>query len=875
MREPSPIGLSLPSAGSGDGLPGGLGSSGTLDLIEGDDGDDSLQGTGGDDEIRGFGGHDTLFGGDGNDLIAGGAGNDSLDGGAGFDFVDFSDAGGGVLVNFGGFDGIGTALWSAGEDTVTGFEGIIGSAFGDSMIGSSADNVFIGGAGDDTIHGELGNDRVEYGAATAAVFVSLAAGSAFGGAGSDVLFGIENAYGSELHGDELRGSDVANELRGLGGNDSLIGRGGNDTLIGGEGDDSVFGEGGEDLLQGGLGNDSYRVDYAVTEHDTIADEGGASDTLSVDTIGFATPSLYRATGDLVLEFFDNLDGQGLTRILEVVDHEGSGRIEGIAFVTGSESPALLYSMAAGASGTTGNDVVAGTADADSLTGLNGNDRLWAHLGDDSVDAGGGGDIVYGAAGNDTLVGGIGADYLYGEAGSDLYGVDDAGDVVSELASNGAGGVIDAGGTDTVQVTLSTSGSVYVLGQYLENLELLGTAAIRGTGNSGANTITGNTAANVLDGAGGSDTLIGGQGSDTYVVDSALDVVIESGSASTDIDTVQSTIAYALGATIERLILSGTSAINGTGNTLDNRLTGNTAANVLNGAAGADTLIGGLGNDTYLVDNARDVISETSTLPGELDTVRSSVGYVLGSNVEWLVLTGSATTSGTGNALANRLIGNTAANVLNGASGADTLVGGAGNDAYVVDSLLDRVLETSTLATEIDTVSSAVSFTLGSNLERLTLTGSAAINGSGNTLANLMTGNAAANALSGGAGNDILIGGAGNDVLTGGIGRDVFRFTVAPNASTNVDRIADFSVVDDTIQLENAVFAKLATTGTLSAANFRSGVGAHALDSNDYVIYDSRTGKLYYDADGSGAGGAVQIASLTGTPAITSSDIFIT
>ena len=176
----------------------------------------------------------------------------------------------------------------------------------------------------------------------------------------------------------------------------------------------------------------------------------------------------------------------------------------------------------------------------------------------------------------------------------------------------------------------------------------------------------------------------------------------------------------------------------------------------------------------------------------------------------------------------------------------------------------------------DTVRSYISsYALTANVENGVVALSTTASLLGNGLANVLTGGTGNNGLNGGSGNDTLVGGAGNDILTGGTGADVFRFTVAPNATSNVDRIADFSAVDDTIQLENAVFTKLATTGTLSATNFRSGVGAHALDSNDYVIYDSGTGKLYYDADGSGAGAAVQIALLTGTPAITSGDIFIT
>jgi Ca2+-binding RTX toxin-like protein len=122
----------------------------------------------------------------------------------------------------------------------------------------------------------------------------------------------------------------------------------------------------------------------------------------------------------------------------------------------------------------------------------------------------------------------------------------------------------------------------------------------------------------------------------------------------------------------------------------------------------------------------------------------------------------------------------------------------------------------------------------------------------------------------------LLGGFGKDTLTGGAGLDTFRFETAPNALTNLDTITDFSLADDTIELENGIFKALIATGALNAESFKSGAGViTAADANDYLIYNTTTGALYYDANGSKTGAAIQIATLTTKPLLTASDFWIT
>jgi Ca2+-binding RTX toxin-like protein len=192
-----------------------------------------------------------------------------------------------------------------------------------------------------------------------------------------------------------------------------------------------------------------------------------------------------------------------------------------------------------------------------------------------------------------------------------------------------------------------------------------------------------------------------------------------------------------------------------------------------------------------VDNIGDITTEAAS--AGTDTVYALVNYTLSSNVENLILSGSGNLNGTGNSLANTITGNAGNNTLSGGTGADTLIGGAGDDTYVVDNVGDVVTENT--GEGVDTIRSSVTYTLGANVENLTLTGTSGIKATGNALDNVLSGNTGANTLTGNAGNDTLDGGAGADILIGGTGNDTYQVGLGYGAETIQENDATADNID--------------------------------------------------------------------------------
>jgi VCBS repeat-containing protein len=660
-----------------------------------------------------------------------------------------------------------------------------GNGLNNTITGNAGSNILSGGSGADTLVGDAGNDLLDGGVGADVMqggpgndtYVVERGGDIVienPGDGTDLVQAsisytlTDNVEDLTLTGSALNGTGnaLANVIQGNGGDNVLSGNDGNDTLIGNTGNDTLDGGAGADTMQGGTGNDTYVVD-------------------NLGDVVIETPNGYT---DTVLSSVDYM----LTAYVENLTLTGTDNLNGI-----------------------------GNALKNGLTGNSGDNLLDGGLGDDSLYGAAGDDHLLGGDGNDLLDGGTGADTMEGGLGNDTYVVDDARDLVVE-ASNA--------GVDMVQSSIA-----YTLAVTVENLTLTGTAAIDGTGSEFDNILNGNPGDNVLDGRGGNDTIHsdagndtlfggdgndlldggagadvmhGGTGDDTYVVDEAGDQVIEN--AGEGYDTVQAGISYALGDTVESVLLTGSANIDATGNALNNRIYGNFSNNLLSGMdgndnlagyAGDDTLDGGAGNDFLFGGDGNDHLlggAGDDFITGEMggNTIEGGDDTLFG---------GDGNDTLYGNWGSDQLNGDAGDDQLYGGIGADVMRGGTGDDTYAIDDAVDVIIENT--GEGKDSVQSYVSYTLAANVENLALQDSANFDGTGNELDNVITGNRGNNVLNGGegndtltsgAGNDTLVGGSGADTLQGGLGDDSYRF----HAGDGADRIID-SEGSDTLYFEGA------------------------------------------------------------------------
>lgn len=703
-------------------------------ILGGTEAGDVLIGGIGDDALYGDGGNDTLEGGHGVDIINAGAGNDIIRDMGGDDNIKAGD--GDDVVHAG--PGLDLVLGGAGKDFI-----FLGTDMGSEVFGGEGDDFIYGNKNAERLLGNEGNDWIETGTFDGAP-----------GDNFDEIFAQDGVVGHDV-------------FLGDGGFDEFITEGGDDIMVGSPGRGKLVGMSGWDWVT--YKDNAFAVDADLTrgivfdENPTPPPNGTLDAYEAVEGLsGSQFNDILTGSNVLAAERLPFAQGgtEGYTG--SRLTKEGVARIAGLQQVLGI-SNAAFAALPNTAVVYDDGEIILGGDGSDLITGLDG---------DDIIDGDKWLDVRIGVFANDAATVPTAtyasmtelADLMFAGAirpgqlriVRDIKTDTTAGDIDTarfqglradydiDVAADGLITVTDISlapldGSDRLRnierlrfangevgVVVGTEAADTLTGTNLDDimLGLGGDDSISGLG--GNDTIEGAAGNDTIDGGAGNDVMRGGAGNDVYVVGAAGDVVDETAFGSNGVDRVEASISYTLGTNVENLTLLGAGNLNGVGNGLANLITGNEGANALTGNDGNDTLIGLGGNDS--------------------------------------------------------LLGGTGSDLLDGGVGNDTMRGGAGDDVYVVSAAADLVDETSAGSSGIDRVNAEISYTLGANLENLTLIGAANINGTGNGSDNVITGNTGANVLNGGigfgadtllgaAGNDTLDGGGGDDVVDGGVGAD--------------------------------------------------------------------------------------------------------
>ena len=893
------------------------------DVLIGDDGANTLKGDRGADVIRGGGGNDVIesdpWGSDelGADIVEGGAGDDQIVIGINDSAIGGDDQDTLTVRMFGTNQGATvdlSQLWqggtgTVGSATVSGFEifdELRGTAGNDDIVlGTPVSTSFVGwilaNEGDDAVTGGGIADRI------------------FGGAGNDRIFGL----GGD---DYLGGDEGADRIEAGDGADTLVGGLGADTLVGGEGGDRYYYAIGElpsedviveDQAAGGI--DEIVMHTAAGGIDDSAFAGVRNIEQLRLSVGVGT------SGSIDFRLGANASLAGFQRAYF------SGSVDASAMTTGLEllqSQFTTFTMRAGqGDDRLGMDFVYPSGpwyQTWTFDGGAGTDTLVlasARMTEKMQPGGGTGDVVI--ANIERLLLLPGQDAYAREGASDAPAtyerhalqltdahlaagtrmVIDGSALRGDVAAN-LGRDDEIGGGDDIYVAelARIDASRLTAGRSIEAIG--GASGDELTGSAWSDVLTGNDGNDRLDGGAGADTLAGGRGDDWFFVDTVADSVSEA--SGQGFDRVFTSVSYRLasGSEIELLVAGGPGPIELTGNEASQYLLGNAADNVLEGKGGADTSDGGAGNDWHIINDASDFVVERS---GEgYDRAITGISYGLNpaAEVELLMpdtIAGTQALSLAGSNSVNTIFGNEGANLLSGlggddalwgfggddlmdgGAGSDSMFGGAGNDWYFVDSTRDQLIEEA--GNGYDRVLASLSFQLGvgRSIELLMAADRneiLALELTGNELSNSIFGSAGFNVLSGlegddtlegYEGSDILIGGLGRDRLSGGSGTDTFRFESDVDGS-NVDQLLDFVSGEDRIELAQRVFTHLDAGWLPNSDAFA--LGSVALEADDHILFDQASGRLFYDADGTGAAAAVLFATLQPGTALAATDFFV-
>ena len=781
-------------------LRGGSGN----DTIYAGEGNDWIDGGDDADTIYGGSGNDTIYGGSGDDSISGGPGNDWIDGGNGADTIVYGPIAGisapgataGVTVRLAaGIDAHGLAYGlsegGAGNDTLYGFQHIVGSSFADLLVGDDQNNSIVGGDGNDTIEGGKGNDTlrgegglntVSYAGTDGSVTVNLTTNSASGADGTDELYEFQNIVGS-AYADILAGDARANSIEGGDGNDLIEGRGGNDTLSGGAGNDTVsytyitggnavsanlststlnsipgntanigtetnalkdieslIGSKNNDELHGSSGNNTLD---GYLGNDKLYGEGG-DDTLSLQSLDTHTNVTVTVTlGSNTAQ--KTVDGNSYTDTVigfnRVIGSKGND------IITGAANKSETLEGGAG-DDTLDGGAFSGTGDANTVSYEHAGNAVAVDIATNTASGGAGNDAltnfshIIGSSFGDVLTGNDNANRIEGGAGNDELSGAGGDDTLSGGAGNNS---LDGGtGQDTASYAASEAGVIVNISGGTATIS--GVALETGRAQHGASRQYTDTLVNIealqgtrhddhfLLGQGGNN-VNGGEGKDT------ADYRNASGAVTASLTTGDVSISG-----ISHDTLTGIENL--TGSSFGDSLTGDAGNNFFIGYGGSDTITGGTGNDTVSYAWYSNEITVNLAAMNNLHVTLSGGVHNTLSGIENII-------GGSGN---DKITGDGQDNIFEGGAGDDSLDGGTGTNTVSYEHAISAV--SVNIATGVASG--------GDGNDRL----SNFTNIIGSAFNDSLTGNVNANTIQGGAGNDSLYGGAGNDVLYGGADNDI-------------------------------------------------------------------------------------------------------
>jgi Ca2+-binding RTX toxin-like protein len=776
----------------------------------------TINGTSGDDTLIGTSGPDTINGLGGNDSIRGGAGADSMNGGDSNDTLD----------------------------------GLNRPTDGPSLGYNDVDvDTMEGGLGDDTYYVDNPDDVLSDLGGTDTV-VSQNVHWTLGPSFENLIVRVDDEFGGGTGNDSNNIIDVTQAYKasafGMGGNDLLLG-GGKNHLFGGDGNDtltassnlnSLDGGNGDDVLSGGFDNtwtggagaDNFLFDVAGADQ-FVTDFASGTDRITLDArampalgasgqFSASDPRFY--AGPAAHDADDRVILNGGTLLYDP-DGTGSQAASVIAAFSSSSGSTLAPTDIWVVNGTTPSPTPSPTPTptpipAGSMVGTSGNDNMQGTSGNDSIFGLGGNDTIFANGGNDWVQGGAGNDAVSGGGGQDIYAFAESGAANADTVAN-----FDTN-WDAIRLDAAGFSNIGAAGRFAGGDVRFFAAAGATSAHDADDRLVYNTSTGQLfydgDGSGGTAAALIATFNGAPGV-AATDITVFG--TATPSPTPSPTPTPTPGA------INGTegndSLVGSNGNDVINGFGGN---DTLDGGAGSDTMDGGNGDDVYIVDRlGNDVVIEAQN--GGIDEVRAFHSYTLPDWVNNLTLLGMEAFTGIGNDIDNVIDGRQ----IEGAN----LWGMGGNDLLMAGDF--------------------------SGIHQMH-------GGVGN---DTIQGGSHTSWMFGDDGNDVLRSENSNDSLTGGAGSDSFVFM----SPSGIKTVADFVSGVDEMRFDGRSFTQIGASGDFVPGDGRFFAAAGASgghDTDDRIVYDTSNGNLYYDADGSGAGGAQLFATLQGAPALSATDLAV-